>query len=257
MTVKFLGSGGAFSTDDENYNSNIAIYEDDDYLLFDAGTDIKNSLHHARIAVANISQIFISHLHSDHAGGVEYMGFRTMFDPNIDKKITLISEKSILVDGWAKSWSGGMEDMQSGHESLESFFDTKYLAKDEPFSHCGIEINLVENRHVVSVGKKVPSYGIAFESNKKVYISGDSKFERQKLEKFFEYDIIFHECSFASQKCEVHSSVYELDTLPQEVKAKMWLYHYSLQGREFEEVNSEVTERGFAGLVQRGELFSV
>jgi len=46
MKIKFLGSGGAFVPDSENYHSNILIFSKKETLLFDAGFDIKNSLHY-------------------------------------------------------------------------------------------------------------------------------------------------------------------------------------------------------------------
>ena len=55
VKIKFLGSGGAFTTAEKNYHSNILIYDESkDYLLFDAGTDIKDSLNAANIKPTDI-----------------------------------------------------------------------------------------------------------------------------------------------------------------------------------------------------------
>jgi hypothetical protein len=35
----------------------------------------------------------------------------------------------------------------------------------------------------------------------------------------------------------------------------MYLYHYSLNGKDFDEANKMVQEDGFAGLVKRGQEF--
>jgi len=89
-----LGSGGAFTTAEKNYHSNMLIYDESkDYLLFDAGTDIKDSLNTANIKPTDINKIFISHLHGDHCGGIEYIGFKQMFDSETKKEYNLFQTK--------------------------------------------------------------------------------------------------------------------------------------------------------------------
>ncbi len=162
-----MGSGGAFTTAEKNYHSNILIYDESkDYLLFDTGTDIKDSLKTANIEPTDINKIFISHLHGDHCGGVEYIGFKQMFDSQIKKRIQLISDKDILTKGWRNCWSGTMEDLDSETATLETYFDTNYLDKDMYFHHCNLVFKLIENTHVVSNNVKIPSYGISFITKK-------------------------------------------------------------------------------------------
>ncbi len=257
MIIKFLGSGGAFTPETENYNSNILIYDDKkDYLLFDAGFDIKNSLNKAKISPIEINKIFISHLHGDHCGGIEYIAFKQMFDSLSKKKIQLISDKNILIKGWKQSWSGTMEDLNT-KATLETYFDTLYLDEKKYFEHSNTIFHLVENTHVVSDGLKIPSYGLSFIASKKVYISGDTSFELKKLQQYFNYDIIFHECSFSESKSPVHTGFSELCTLPIEVKNKIWLYHYSLENNTFKELNAKAKRQGFAGMVTVGQSFTI
>jgi len=59
MKIKFLGSGGAFVPDSENYHSNILIFSKKETLLFDAGFDIKNSLHYFGISPDFIDNLYI------------------------------------------------------------------------------------------------------------------------------------------------------------------------------------------------------
>ena len=256
MKIIFLGTGGAFATDDYNYNSNLLIYNNEnDMLLYDAGFDIKNSLNSLNISVDNISNIFISHLHGDHAGGVEYIGFKQMFDSNSIRKINLISTKEILEKGWKQSWSGSMEDINIV-ATLETYFNTVYLDENEYFYFNSIKIELIKNTHVVTNKTKLPSYGIAFSSTKKIYISGDTSFEINKLKLFFDYDILFHECSFSKETSPVHTSFNDLKTLPNTVKKKMWLYHYTLDEQTLNDIKKLAEINGFAGVVDRGQEFT-
>jgi hypothetical protein len=37
----------------------------------------------------------------------------------------------------------------------------------------------------------------------------------------------------------------------------MWLYHYKLNGKTFEELEEQAIKNGFAGLVKRGQEFII
>ena len=198
-------------------------------------------------------------MHGDHCGGIEYIGFKQMFDSKIEKKIQLISDKNILIKGWKNCWSGTMEDLDFGTATLETYFDAKYLNKDSYFYHCNLKFQLISNTNVVSNGIKIPSYGLSFitKKNKKVYISGDTSFEIEKLKKFFDYDFIFHECTFSTNFSPVHTSFNKLNTLPVEVKKKIWLYHYTQNNETFEELEVLAIENSFAGLVYASQEFKI
>ena len=152
-----------------------------------------------------------------------------------------------------------MEDLDFGTATLETYFNTKYLEKDMYFYHCNLLFTLVENTHVVSNNIKIPSYGLSFttKENKKVYISGDTSFEIEKLEFFFEYDLIFHECTFSSKCSPVHTSIGELNQLPINVKKNIWLYHYTQNHETFKELEDITINNGFAGLVYAGQEFEL
>jgi len=84
--------------------------------------------------------------------------------------------------------------------------------------------------------------------------------EKQKLkENIFkawdEADVIFHDCEFAEYPNSVHAQFHQLKTLSEDTKKKMYLYHYSLNGKTYEELEQEVLKAGFAGLVKRGQKF--
>jgi hypothetical protein len=55
----------------------------------------------------------------------------------------------------------------------------------------------------------------------------------------------------------VHAQFHQLCTLPEKIKRKMFLYHYSLIGKTYEELNADVQNNGFAGLVKRGQTFDL
>ena len=52
----------------------LLINEQGNKLLIDCGSDIRFSLYAAGFSHLDITDIYISHLHADHAGGLEYIG---------------------------------------------------------------------------------------------------------------------------------------------------------------------------------------
>jgi ribonuclease BN (tRNA processing enzyme) len=127
MKIKFLGTGSAFCLN--NFNSSYLITNNGKNLLFDAGTDIRFALKESRLSYKDIDSVYISHLHADHCGGIEYLAFCSFFDPN-KKKINLIGDFHILMEGWEHVWSGGLNPHSGQYineHSLSEYFTTYYL----------------------------------------------------------------------------------------------------------------------------------
>lgn len=72
------------------------MVQNDKHLLIDAGTDIRFSLRRRDYSYKDIDAIYLSHLHSDHIGGLEYLAFASYFDPTIEDKIQLFGNNKLL-----------------------------------------------------------------------------------------------------------------------------------------------------------------
>jgi len=94
MKLIFTGTGGAFTM--SNFNTSMVIQKNDRNLLVDCGTDIRRSLARSGLCARDIETIYITHEHSDHCGGLEWMGFASYFDPNSHKPI-LIAEEEVMM----------------------------------------------------------------------------------------------------------------------------------------------------------------
>lgn len=282
MKIKFLGTGGAFVLGHENYHSNIVISKDVEmltelpystpqrklyvaekqtkHLLYDAGSTIGDALNDDGLTPIDLDSIYISHLHADHAGGIEYIAFKTYFEQLTfgENKVNLLGHHDILEQGWEQSWQGGLKSIQGRTNTLETYFNTKYLANNDTFDYYGTTMKPVQSVHVVDDRRIVPSYGLMFEDNgTTVYITGDSQFSPNQMITYFEQsDIIFHDCEWERYPNSVHAQFHHLCTLPDYIKSKMWLYHYTLKGRNIEELLILAEDEGFAGVVQRGQEFN-
>lgn len=72
-----------------------------------------------------------------------------------------------------------------------------------------------------------------------------------------EATIIFHDCETSPFKSGVHSHYEDLKTLPAEIKAKMYLYHYQDNvSTDYDTWNAKAKEDGFGGFLKIGSLFN-
>jgi len=294
MKIKFLGSGSAFVLAEENYQSNILISKNIENfkvseqcingeptiledrkqtkrLLYDAGSSIAEALNAYDLKPQDLDSIYISHLHDDHAGGIEYIGFKTYFEVHQfgetvfgSMKPKLIGHSDILREGWDTCWKGGLQSIQGQTNSLETYFDTTYMPNNGTFDFYGATLMPIQTVHVVDDRRMVPSYGLMFiENNTKVFITGDTQFALNLMITYYiQSDIIFHDCELIFEEKDgykngVHAQYWQLNTLSKDIKKKMWLYHYSLNGRTYEECEDRVITDGFAGLVKRGQEFEI
>jgi len=252
MQLIFLGSGSAFTFDTENYNSNMLLTDPSikSILLIDCGSDVRNSLHKLGYGYSDISDVYISHLHADHAGGVEWLGLANKFNtPGI--KPNLFTNHNIAHTLWENTLAGGMSTIEGVKASIENFFSIHEIADNDSFVWENITFKTVQTIHVMNDKQLVPSYGLFFTINQKnIFITTDTQFTPKELNQFYlKADIIFHDCETSIRPSGVHSHFNQLIKLDPTIKAKMWLYHYNPGPLP------DAQAEGFLGFVKRGQIF--
>ncbi len=247
----FLGSGSAFTVGADNFQSNMLLINDrGDKLLLDCGSDIRFSLYEAGLSYLDITDIYISHLHSDHVGGLEYIGFSTKFDRNC-KKPNLYLSKDVGLEIWHKTLAGGMSSIAGDLAELNTFFNVNYISSTDFFSWQKIKFNLVKVFHVDNSYYLMPSYGLFFQINKcKIFITTDTQLHFKSLQKYYKLaDLIFQDCEIGNYPTNIHAHYKQLVQLPKLVKNKMWLYGYQ-PGKL-----PDARQDDFLGFVKRGQVF--
>jgi ribonuclease BN (tRNA processing enzyme) len=251
MELIFLGSGSAFTVGSDNFQSNLLLIGDRDRnLLLDCGSDIRFSLHAAGFSHTDITDIYISHLHSDHAGGLEYMGFSTKFDPRCNRPFLYLS-KELADELWNRTLSGGMRSIGGDLADLDTFFDVQKVGQTKTFTWEEITFELVRVVHIDNGYFIMPSYGLFFEvAGTKIFLTTDTTLCLDCLSPYYEEaDIIFQDCETSPFPTLVHANYPQLVALPPEIKRKMWLYGYQPG------TLTDATQDGFCGFVQRGQRF--
>lgn len=255
MQLLFLGSGSAFTVGEDNYHCNILVTKTDEAgghkrLLLDCGSDIRFALYDAGIVPCEISDIYISHLHSDHVGGLEFIGFNTLFNPNCIRP-NLYGSHEVLEDLWERSLSGGMWAIEGQTTTLETFFQVHALDSDRYFIWEDIRFELVSVPHVNSGTGLMPTYGLLFRIGQTtIFYTTDTQFAPDLLFPYYQQsDLIFHDCETGSIPTTVHSHYNQLLTIPEEIRGKMWLCGYQPGPKP------NPQQDGFLGFVKRGQVF--
>jgi ribonuclease BN (tRNA processing enzyme) len=254
MILKFLGTGSAFVSIKKNYQSNIILKAaNGETLLIDCGSDIRHSLEDVGLNYHDIDNVYISHLHADHAGGLEWLGFNFLFNHGA-KKPKLIAHPEVLKLLWEHVLKGGMQCLEGKNPCvITDFFKLEELNTVNSFQWQSINFELVPTIHVYNGTDLLPSYGLFFDTKKtKVFITTDTSFQPEPFMPYYESaDLIFHDCETTKNIGKVHAHFTQLATLPNSIKAKMWLYHYD-NPNVFDALGN-----GFLGYVKKGQKFNI
>jgi len=271
LTLKFLGTGSAFDvTRLGQTNAYLLNEENQNILLIDCGSDCRHTFFRQGLKLQQVDGVYISHLHADHIGGMEWLAFSTYFNPGINQP-KLYANHSLMHELWDKSLRGGLESVQKKVCNLTDYFECHPVYPNGSFKWGGAEITPVQTVHVMNGMEIVYSYGLMIDlapdmgSHERwvaredghctrAFYTADTQFApRQLLDFYQDADIIFHDCETAAFRSNVHAHYDDLKELPDETKKKMWLMHYQLVKDE----DLALRDDGFAGFVEPGHAFKL
>jgi ribonuclease BN (tRNA processing enzyme) len=245
MSLVFLGTGSAFSL--EYFQSNAVLEIGSKKLLIDAGGDVRRSLKASGIGLTDLDAVYVTHLHSDHWGGAEFLAYASYFNPAFVENGTRRRLKLFTHPRVQGGLFNSLKDstvLQAKTAVLEDFFDLQ--ACGESFEWQGVKFTLVKTTHVLDDGEPMPCFGLTWQTpdGQTVWFSADALLDAQQP-LFDAADVVFHDCE-TGFRTGVHAHYTELKSLPAEVKKKITLYHYNDGSKE------ACTEAGFAGWAQQG-----
>lgn len=262
MFIKFLGVGSAFSQ--KYFQSNMILLDwatdvinPDAMLFIDAGTDFRHSLKAMNLSYKDVKHIYISHLHADHVGGLEYIAFSSYFDPACEKPNLYLS-RSLVNSLWENVLSGGLNSIQNKIMTLSDYFTVIPIDANSSFTWNSNVITPIQVVHIMDGFSIKPCFGLLFTTNgKKVFITSDTQFNPNQISTFYhDSDIIIQDCETSKFKSGVHAHYEELKTLQGSIKKKMLLYHYQDNVGTDISIDSAIQE-GFLGFATQGESVKI
>jgi ribonuclease BN (tRNA processing enzyme) len=253
MRLIFLGSGSAYTVGGGNFQSNMLLITGaGQRLLIDCGSDIRWSLPQQGLSYLDVTDIYVSHLHSDHAGGLESIGFQRKFDPRCARP-RLYVEDSLVGPLWDHCLRGSMGIISDAETTLETFFDVHTVSAHESFKWGTARLEPVPTIHVSSPNATASSYGLFIQHGAhRTFLTTDTQYTPNHLAPYYaSADLVFHDCETTAMKTGIHAHYEELLRLPDPVRAKTWLYGY--QPGPLPDALAD----GFLGFVQPGQSFEL
>lgn len=256
MKITVLGSGSAFSL--KNYQTSFLI---NDSLLFDCGSDARFALKDQGLTYKDIKDVYITHLHGDHVGGLEWLGYTKYFDPSQERPRLFISQ--VLIDQlWDNVLKGGMGSLQGKIATLSTYFNVWALGPNAEFSFGhSLICKPVQTIHIMNGFYFVPSFGLMItekETGKNIFFTGDTQYAPAQILDFYKMaDVIFEDCEYiyingSPLMSRVHAHYEELKELDSDIRNKMYLIHY-----QDAMMDVDVTKDGFKGLAVKGETINI
>jgi ribonuclease BN (tRNA processing enzyme) len=262
MKLTFTGCGGAFTIVDGQFQTNAVLEHNDRHMLIDCGSDMRHAYVQTGGLLVDIDAVYISHLHADHVGGMEWLAFCTYFTPDL-KRPTLFCDSELMSAMWFNSLRGGLDSIEGKVMDLTDYFDCKPIAPNGEFKWKGAKFEPVQTVHVMAGRKIVHSYGLMIttygedNSEYRTFYTSDTQFCPYQIQKFYQMaDIIFHDCETTPFKSGVHAHFEDLTCLAPGIKKKMWLMHYA-QVKPIADMQVMARDSGFAGFVESGQSFDL
>lgn len=219
MRVVPLGVGDAFSA--LFYSSCLAIEHADRWILVDCPHPIRKMLREssAQVDLDRVEAVALTHLHADHASGLEGYGYFSHFA--LSRRALIAAHPPVVERLWAGHLAAGMERLVTGvgpaRRTLADYFALLPLHVGEAVEVGPFEIECRPTRHhIATTAFRIHAGG------KTLGYSADTAFDPDLIEWLADADLVIHETNHGSQ----HTAYAELAKLPEALRSKMRLIHY-------------------------------
>lgn len=271
-----LGHGAMLSTTNTSY---IAVVGNTS-LLIDCGFTVPAALNRFGVNPALVSNLFITHAHGDHTGGVSNLLVQNRYFRELvyGNKMSLWATREWARALWNNTFSGDLSSHDSaevllddGRENLKilpshNWYDIVLPVEQWEFAKRDIYMfekgdlkveifrTMHSPAHATSWRDSAWSTGLLI--NDSIWVSGDSRFDPELIRAYAPRSkVMIHDASPISQD-PVHASVDALARMKVDIKGNMSLTHLP-HGFDDSEAVRSMKAKGFRGLALAGTKFSV
>lgn len=245
ITLRLFGTGGAFTRKYGTTCSELMFGQE--RWLIDCGRQAPDQLHAAGLSWHDIHGQLLTHVHGDHAFGLEDFAFCRYFYSERGQasvreggpRPKLVCHSAVREELWqtlAASLRYVPPPSPPLSGSLETYFDVLHrVAEEAPranpwrraerYEAGPLKMWARESEHVP--GKPSTSFEIEIGKGRLAWWSGDSTVDRELLVGLEpRTSVFFHDCTFVEYPGQVHGSFSMLEALPSAVRHKMVLMHH-------------------------------
>jgi len=247
FSLTAIGVNGAFSH--SGFNTNFLLENSQTSFLVDCGSTAGAALASLDKELSDIENIYISHLHLDHTGGLDENGFKRKFLGLAKTNIYLHeSLLPIIWDGLLKTVMGSTDSWQKNEYFNFIPISGSFQQGGGEFKLGSFSVRTVEVKHT----ENISCHGLIIEE--KVFLTTDARYQSDLLKKVsnaFDLKAIIHDCSISSDLEEVHASHRQLSKESEQIKKLLLLSHYE---DNFEELFSKIKEKRLP-LIEQGKPY--
>jgi ribonuclease BN (tRNA processing enzyme) len=233
MRLVPLGVGDAFS--ERHYSTCLAFESEGSVLLVDCPHPVLKMMREARlgsgvdVAPERVCGVVLTHLHADHASGLETLAYYAFFA--LKRRLKLFAHPRVAERLWEGHLAAGMECLLPAAGAapvamaMHDYLDISPLGQG--VASCGpFEIEARPTvHHIFTTAVRVRAAG------RSIAYSADTIYDEGLIAWLLESDLVLHETGLG-----VHTPYAALAALPEAVRAKMRLVHYpdALEGSAIE-----------------------
>jgi ribonuclease BN (tRNA processing enzyme) len=220
-----LGVGDAFT--ERYYHSSLVVMAGDYRLLIDAPEPIRHILSAASkrcgvpVKLEDICDVLITHLHADHASGFETIcHYKKHFEGTLPNLYTSPEVLQVIWDQRLSAVFAESTDVYTGEtrkNTVSDFYVPHGLSYDQETAIGPLHISIRRTKHPIpTIGLKIRHGDVS------LGYSCDTVFDPLHIEWLRDCDRIIHETNRGP-----HTNMKDLVALPEEIRRKMWLIHYT------------------------------
>lgn len=244
MIITTLGTGGMYSLKSFHSNYLVSAPGHRGFMLVDCGSDIRMSLAALGLGFDDIDAVYVTHCHADHAGGLQYLAFASMFRPAEAPKIKLYCHGDIAAEIW-QTLMPACRLCLGMPRTLASYFDVITIRTGEEALWKDITLTPVAWAHVKGYDRgglaadailypiSMPSYGVTLQHNGvKVHVTGDvCRDEVPNVVRYLGEDdvaLAFVDCDTdpVTYQFPVHPKFEDWAGTPPDIRCRLRLTHY-------------------------------
>lgn len=222
-----LGVGEAFAA--RHYTTCLALGTDDDWLLVECPHPIRKMLREATTAAGRpfdldrVRGVAVSHLHADHACGLEDFGFYSFFA--LGRRAAVLAHPDVAARLWDGLLAAGMDRMNlpgapPSSRRFDDYFQLFALNETAPVQFGPFAVECRPTIH------PIPTTAFRIRvAGRTLGYSADTAFDPSLIEWLNAADLVVHEAT-----THVHTGAHTpytcLAALPEALRRKMRLIHY-------------------------------